>query len=344
MIKTRIPEIDALRGIACLMVVFNHFRLHPQLNHFGFNIGCVGVDLFFIISGFVISLTIQNNKSPKDFLINRFSRLFPTYWVCVTLSVIAIVLSHKYIGEPPLDLSFFKRYLLNLSMLQFYLNTTNIDGSYWTLIIELLFYVFILCFLLIKQTKLIELIGGICLILPICLFVFYNEIIANETLHRLVDAIPLLAYIPLFYSGILCYNLFFNGKKIYRWALLAISFCIQLALFDKYYSNGPELTFMQYLITLSLIYLSFVLLIFQKMKFLVNPYTIWLGNISFCLYLIHQSIGVFIVTPILHDYFHLNFWIAFILTLAFLLFLANLIYTYVEKPIISYIRKHFITT
>lgn len=339
--KARIPEIDVLRGIACMMVIFNHFGMHPQLNNLGLNIGCVGVDLFFIISGFVISLTIQNNKSPKDFIINRFSRLFPTYWVCVTLTVLVMLISYKWLSETPPDMEFLKKYIINLSMFQFYFNTPNIDGSYWTLIIELLFYGFILIFLILKKTQLIEIIGGICLLIPLSMWLFSYEINANQTLREICDDIPLLTYFPLFYSGIIFYNLNNSNKKLLRWILLFLSFFTQLALFKTYYSNSPELTFTQYSISLTLIYFSFILLIFKKLNILINKYTIWVGNISFCLYLIHQSIGVNIITPILHDSLHINFWVAFILTFAFLLILANLIFKYVEQPSISFIRKNF---
>ena len=100
MTANRISEIDALRGIACLMVVYNHFGNYPEIGSTASCMGCIGVDLFFMISGFVISLTIQNNSNWKYFLINRFSRLFPVYWACAILSVLTYVVSYSYINEP----------------------------------------------------------------------------------------------------------------------------------------------------------------------------------------------------------------------------------------------------
>jgi peptidoglycan/LPS O-acetylase OafA/YrhL len=341
MTTNRISEIDALRGIACLMVVYNHFGNYPEIGSIASCIGCIGVDLFFIISGFVISLTIQNNSNWKYFLINRFSRLFPVYWTCAVLSVLTYFISYNYINEPAPTNYLFKTLLVNLSMVQFYTSFPNIDGSYWTLIIELLFYAFILMFLIVNKKRFIEIVGAICLLLPVGLIIFYQQIIGNESIHRFVNALPLLAYFPLFFSGILLYKIKFESQNILRWILLFSCFSVQLFLFDKFYSNSPQLTFLQYSVTLSIIYVAFVLYINDKLSFIVNKPTVWLGSISYCLYLIHQSIGSQVILPFLHNYLLINFWIAIILTIGAIFLISHLILTYIEKPSIAFIRSKF---
>lgn len=341
MLKTRIYEIDALRGFACLMVVFNHYGVYGQMSGLGLNVGCVGVDLFFIISGFVISLTIEQDFSWKHFLINRFSRLFPSYWFCLILSAFAIVLSYPYIDEPAPTSDFYETFLANTTMFQFYLNYPNIDGSYWTLIIELLFYAFIFIFLLLKKKHLIEIIGGIFLLFPLCLIIFYKEIVANEPVYYYISKTPLLPYFPLFYSGIIFYKLKFEKKDNVRWGMIVLCFILQLLMFDKFYSNGPELSITQYSCTLFVIYVCFVLYIHNKLSFIVNKYTVWLGGISYCLYLIHQSIGVRIILPFLHYHLHINFWVAFVISFLAVLGLAYGVTNYIEKPGIKLIRKKY---
>ena len=88
----RFHELDALRGIAALMVVFFHFTIGRAEAKLGFKLGTTGVDLFFIISGFVIFMSLSKVKSSLDFVINRVSRLYPTYWVSVTFTFILIKL------------------------------------------------------------------------------------------------------------------------------------------------------------------------------------------------------------------------------------------------------------
>lgn len=55
--SNRYTELDALRGIAALMVVFFHFTMDRPQGQMGFKLGVTGVDLFFIISGFVIFMS-----------------------------------------------------------------------------------------------------------------------------------------------------------------------------------------------------------------------------------------------------------------------------------------------
>src|ERR1700686_2691801 len=85
-------QLDVLLGIAALMVLLFHYteRFHELYGHAPgmvlFTIGRQGVDLFFIISGFVIFMTIEKTRRGLDFVVSRFSRLFPAYWIAVSLT------------------------------------------------------------------------------------------------------------------------------------------------------------------------------------------------------------------------------------------------------------------
>src|SRR3954454_2537178 len=89
----RFQELDVLRGLAALAVVlFHYLTRYDQIYTprgdvpFGFPFGTSGVELFFVISGFVIFMTLARCASASDFLISRFSRLYPTYWAAVLLT------------------------------------------------------------------------------------------------------------------------------------------------------------------------------------------------------------------------------------------------------------------
>ena len=86
-------ELDALRGIAAFSVVLFHYTArydsiygHSNRLLFKFNYGHLGVNLFFIISGFVIFMTLDRTKSVIDFVVARFSRLYPAYWTALALT------------------------------------------------------------------------------------------------------------------------------------------------------------------------------------------------------------------------------------------------------------------
>lgn len=143
--SARFSHIDGLRGIAALLVFTHHFlgglvqtagspdvigeALHWLQRTLDF--GRMGVDLFFIVSGFVIGQSVC--RYPADnvrmFVVARFFRLFPVYW----LSVLVAVVVTGDLGTT--------RVLVNLTMLQGFVGVDHALGVYWTLTVELVFYV-----------------------------------------------------------------------------------------------------------------------------------------------------------------------------------------------------------
>lgn len=136
----RVPELDLLRFLAALSVVIYHFGrdLGTRATEFGF----LGVQLFFMISGFVILWTAMGKSAP-EFVISRISRLYPTFWVCVSLTTATLVLLHDYVGLPT--------FLANLTMIPGPLRFPKLDDVYWTLVIEIKFYGVILGLILARQ-------------------------------------------------------------------------------------------------------------------------------------------------------------------------------------------------
>ena len=93
--KLRIFELDILRGIAALIVALFHLTLDTPKEYRTFNtsifsIGSPMPSLFFIISGFVIFMTIEKIKDWKEFVITRFFRLYPSFWISIILSLIFV--------------------------------------------------------------------------------------------------------------------------------------------------------------------------------------------------------------------------------------------------------------
>ena len=140
---SRLVEIDALRGVAALAVVLFHYtaRFDELFGHrpppaISFSGGHYGVNLFFIISGFVIFMTLEKTSKPMDFVVSRFSRLFPAYWTAIVLT---FLLTHL-LGLPGklVDLATAFGNLVMIHGLLF--RIPHVDGVYWTLEVELLFY------------------------------------------------------------------------------------------------------------------------------------------------------------------------------------------------------------
>ena len=153
-VKTsRNPFLDYLRGISALLVVLFHYtaRYDMLYGHVGdypliVSRGSFAVLMFFLLSGY-LTFKGLSKYSPKSFVRNRFFRLYPTYWLCLIITgslIMALMPSMAVSG---------KDFLLNFTMLQMYLGADFVDGAYWTLACEVLFYALILVVCLFKGGK-----------------------------------------------------------------------------------------------------------------------------------------------------------------------------------------------
>lgn len=146
--RGRLEFLDVLRGIAALTVVLQHFVEAVSVSYWrwaveAFRPGVFGVELFFLVSGFIIPASIERYHSLRKFWIGRFFRLFPLYWF---LAAAALVLHHffrryelpaGFAGDP------FGTVLANLTMAHDFLQYDRILVVTWTLSYELVFYLLI---------------------------------------------------------------------------------------------------------------------------------------------------------------------------------------------------------
>ena len=153
--KENILALNLLRFFAAGLVFVDHYYSNlvasgyilPLLDSSLFRyLGFFGVATFFIISGFVISLSSEN-KTTSEFIASRFVRLFPVFWVCVSITVFIVIV----FGHSSIDSILSMRYVRNLTMLpQLLWNEPYIDNVYWTLQTELKFYFIIIAFITLK--------------------------------------------------------------------------------------------------------------------------------------------------------------------------------------------------
>lgn len=151
----RYAYIDVLRGLAALLVVYQHtseLMLNPgfHINSIeqsiiefftkGIGIGEVGVCVFLMISGFVVPFSLLKYESTpiKQFAVHRFFRLYPAYWLSVPLAVIFVQWQFGA-GAGAADIHW-STVLANFTMLQRFFGFHDVMGQYWTLALELLFY------------------------------------------------------------------------------------------------------------------------------------------------------------------------------------------------------------
>lgn len=329
--KTRLQELDALRGIAAMGVLIFHFTLNQNGEKIGwrFNYGVTGVDIFFMISGFVIFLTINKIKVWQEFLTFRFARLYPTYWVCMLLTTIVILIYN------PSSFDLYQ-FLANLTMTPAFFGQEVLDGSYWTLLVELLFYFWILIVYISKNLKRTVSIGFFFTV-GILLFHYFRSYY-TEFYWISLRKVPLLCHFPLFFSGILFYNVKFQPFSFRNVALILFSLASALYLHDKGGTAMYIITPLEHKLILIFFHIVFALFVLNKLHFLIKPPLLFLGKISYSLYLLHQYIGVALMDT-LTEKLHFNIYIAFGLATVMSIGLATLVTFYVEVRVIRFIHK-----
>ncbi len=319
---SRLKELDSLRGVACIFVLLFHyttqyakiFNTTLTVNFLDFKYGGLGVDLFFIISGFVIYLTIIKTKSPSDFLFKRFSRLYPTFWICVFLTFIIVNISNVKIYQRD-----FSELIVNLTMIPDVFGVKRIDGVYWSLLPELAFYLAMFFLLLIKKVKKIEIIS----------FVWLFLILMNS----LSDVMPIrvllnLKFGYLFIMGMNFYKIKLRESNWIHHLLIWLSYGISFLVFEPSIKHLILLFFT----------LVFYLFAYDKLVWFTFKPLVKLGQISYALYLIHQFVGYVIISRLIELGIH-NSFLLLLIPATITILLALLITDYIEKPVQIFLRN-----
>lgn len=338
----RYEELDALRGIAALFVVFFHFTMgRAEFNTF-FKLGTTGVDLFFIISGFVIFMSLQKISKGSDFVINRISRLYPAYWAAVSFTFLILFSYALYKGGQNLIYLNLK-FIGNLTMFQLYLRIPDLDGPYWTLIIEMLFYISILFLFKLKWLKFLNTIGIILCSTIVLTTHFFFDI---QLVKRILLWMPLFQFLPLFFVGTVFYKIK-TQKKNLIFNYLIVIFCLlcQVMLFPHSGRSKDFINLTEYSIMLFAYFALFTLFVNNGLIFFINRTTLFFGKISYALYLIHMSISLNFIIPFFYNKLGLNFWIVTVcIDLPIIIGLATFITYKIEVPYSKKLKEKLRTT
>lgn len=322
--QNRIIELDIFRGLAAILVVLFHFTARydtifetDTMKWFEFSYGHYGVQLFFIISGFVIFMTLERCKSSLEFIKRRFIRLYPTFWICMVITfIITSIAGITRFERTPID------FVANITMLPNLLGYKAIDGVYWSLEVELLFYFFMIILLQFKLLK---------YVFAILLLWLFSGILIHYFHIPYLHVILITGHNYLFISGISFYKIWKNreGEVLHYHFLLVI--CLIYG-FTKDLEEGSIVT---------ICFALFYLFIYGKLNFMKSlkmiKLFVFLGDISYALYLIHQFIGMIIIFY-LSRYVD-NYFILLIVPLMVSISLAWLVTDVLEKRIQQKLKK-----
>jgi peptidoglycan/LPS O-acetylase OafA/YrhL len=333
--QNRLRGIDSLRGLAALAVVLFHYTTGYEfmLGRSGSGLlfylptGCFGVQLFFLISGFVILRTLERTSDLKTFAVARFARLYPPFFVCATLTLIVIALTHWHLANLNA-----KAIAINYTMLAQLIGVKEIDPSYWTLTYEVLFYAgaALIWFRLRPKCRL----EVPCLIWLGCSLA--GHLVDDISNHHRLSTLINVDYANLFVLGMMLYYL--SQGRGSRLTIPTFGAALLMALFPPGVNAvGVVLSRIEYISLIASFWALIWLASNGERRFLDFPPLVFLGEISYSLYLVHQVIGFTIIHALLRAGMEPN--VAIFTTIAFIVALAACLRIFVEKPAERWIKN-----
>lgn len=329
-------SIQFLRGIAAIMVVLSHISMKGNQHHIDslqwFKIGGSGVDLFFIISGFIMCYTTHDkNISTIKFLRNRLERIIPLYWLLSFFALIVFLVAPSLVNSSGGNTGVIESFFLIPNGKKFLIQ----NG--WTLSYEFYYYFIFSLFICLTSIRFIRYIG-ISLTLLVLLFIgaiiksdsqFYNFLTNNILLE--------------FVFGIFAFYLFKNFKVSEFYFLMFVL----IGIISLSYINFIGITNME--LGRSLIYGLPMLLIFYGSigleRYFSNTKSFFirifehLGNTSYSLYLVHP----FALSPLTIMFKKINLQNSYLFSSILLvgsLIIGSLTYIILEKPITNLIKRY----
>lgn len=294
----RLEYLDGLRAVAALIVVFFHyFQRFPAYYPYPpisisryLPLGWIGVWLFFVISGFVISLTLHRCASLYEFAVRRFARLWPAMLLCSILTYLVLQLVP---GNPfPVAARNFLPSLtfIDPKVFNFFGSGARpldwMDGVYWSLYAEVQFYALIACVYFTQPRRFARNLPAVAVLIVVIRV--GAQAFGLSWIEKLFDQLlTVTLYLPLFMIGVGFYEEH-AGRPAWHFFLVgALGIAAEALVTQR--AEAPE-------ILASVVWVLALAWLGMRTRagrsLLSRPWITAVGAASYSLYLTHQRIGV----------------------------------------------------
>lgn len=346
----RLAAVDMLRLVAALAVAAYHFlgigtaqywgedpRDFARPLHLASMYGWMGVEAFFVISGFVICISGWG-RTPGQFAVSRISRLYPAYWAAIALIVLYRLLEASQRGTSE-GIPDSRQILGNMTMAPEQLGVHEVDGVVWTLWAEARFYLLMALVLAVGTTY--------HRMLAFCTIWLAAAVFTRQMHVTLLDQIVQSTYAGLFISGIVLFLMYRFGRNLLLWMMLGLSWSYELvALHDRSYYHMRDTAGSTVPVSwpvCALLLTGFVVLLalcaFGPLRRFQWRWMITAGILTYPFYLVHLTLGTALGVDLTHHASWLGAWPNLLLTTAAMLLLSWLIHKLVEKPLGKALRR-----
>jgi peptidoglycan/LPS O-acetylase OafA/YrhL len=287
----RFGELDLLRFFAAMSVVIYHYKSKyieligdsGELTRAIYGItkfGYLGVDLFFLISGFVIFASAMD-RSPTQFAISRVTRVFPTFWICVSITALGSI---AIMGGGDIGLA---AWFANLALFSKPLGFDHLDGVYWTLIVEVKFYACIFGLLALGIFR------SYRIWLPLWLVAAVGFLHFKQPFFLGWFVSP--EYSAYFISGMVFYHIRRSGSEFWHKPVLIT--CLYLSshyawtTIDSFARNVTATDRVVAVLVVWALYFVMFLVATKRLTLQSTPIVLGIGGMTYPLYLIHNRTG-----------------------------------------------------
>ncbi|KAK1181368.1 acyltransferase family protein [Streptomyces sp. NBS 14/10] len=342
----RLRALDGLRLLAALMVAAYHYggrggeisqawgssprEQFPTASTY-FAYGCLGVQIFFVISGFVICMSGWG-RPLRSFFASRVSRLYPAYWAAILIVTAVFALPWvAFKSVSPSDT------LVNLTMLQQPIGVDRVLGVCWTLWAELRFYALFALFVVLPGANRRR-------VILFCAVWTLGAALADAANQPFLELVLMPEYAPYFIGGMGIYLIHRYGHDALAWGIVGLSFLIgqHYAVAELWHAPNPS--FFSYRSTLGIVaivafgYLAVALIALGKFHWANWRWLTLAGALTYPFYLVHEHLG-WVVVEVLHQKLNIPSYGTFALTILLMLFLAWLLYRFVEQRLTPVIKR-----
>ena len=292
--KGRVEVLDLLRLVAVLAVVIYHYSFRgaaadgytsvslPGIEGVA-KYGYLGVQFFFIISGFVIAYSAEG-RTPASFAIARFARIYPGFLICMTVTF----LMSLAIGGPRFAVSL-PQWLGNLLIVSPAVKQPFMDGAYWSIVYEITFYgwVFLLASLTNFRRNIEWIVIAWLAISMLNLFLVHSGVVSR---------LFLTDQSGFFIEGLLLYEIYKGRRDVTLYLLLALAAAISIdqafigADWVREHFNIQIDNVVVATVCLAALGSVALSLCVRRMP-LPGPLVLAIGGLTYPMYLLHQHIG-----------------------------------------------------
>ncbi|MFG0255085.1 MAG: acyltransferase family protein [Rhodopirellula sp. JB053] len=326
----RITELDSLRAMAAINLVLFHFT-HVYVVKFGFSsplggewpFGAYGVMLFFILSGFVNSMSLMRRGKSKDFLAARLIRIVPLFYIAIVANL--LICQMEPLSGTPITTA---QFLANLTLMPRVFGYECIDPVMWTLQVEMMFYVLLVGLLRFGGLRNYFIGWGVLLFGSITLCPTLDMLAASHgeavwfKFGTAVRHLLALDFVPMFAIGFLLYQIKTKAGRLH-WNIAGILVAATIFHCIDHGKHNPAATALITAVVATAAWGRFPLLRFRPL--------VYVSGISYAIYLCHNNLGCVLLSTF--DRAGVSPALCLVIVIAFSFSVGLLVTRRIEQPI-----------